>query len=52
MLRNEYFNRMKKEKEWKRNIGAKEKMALDTNVIVVESQTTMWIEKRGRWGEI
>ena len=36
MSRNEFFNRIKKKKEWKRNIGAKERMTLDTNVMVVE----------------
>ena len=36
-----------------RNIGAKERMAHDTNVMVVESQATMWIgkEKKFRRGE-
>ena len=52
MSRNECFNRIKKEKEWKRNIGAKEKMALNTNIMIVESQVTMWIGKRRRNEEI
>ena len=41
MSRNKYFNRIKKEKEWKINIGAKERMALDTNIMVVKTQATM-----------
>ena len=52
MSRNECFNRIKKEKEWKRNISAKKRMALDTNVMVVETQTTTLIGKRGRREEI
>ena len=51
MSRNECFNRIKKEKEWKRSISAKERMALDTNFMVVESQATIWIG-RGRREEI
>ncbi len=47
MTRNKCFNRIKKENEWNRNIGAKERMALDTNVMVVETQQPCEWEKDG-----